>query len=180
MICPNCGAKLPDTAMICYSCRTQFQKQQPINQPNNPVQQQTINKTVVLSCILGLIGACLYAIGVFPPFFSVSSTFSISHSLYPFHWGFIVSWILAVVFIIFSIPGRKYTTFDAIVKIIFSLIGIGLFIYYTIYIYRWFNDTYYDSSSLSFGIGFYIMLFGNLLMIISGLILPLGLDTNET
>ncbi len=24
MVCPNCGAQLPDTAVLCYSCRTQF------------------------------------------------------------------------------------------------------------------------------------------------------------
>ena len=31
MICPRCGADLPDTALMCYNCKTQFQ---PIQQYN--------------------------------------------------------------------------------------------------------------------------------------------------
>ena len=27
MICPNCGQPLPDTAKMCYSCKTKFEQQ---------------------------------------------------------------------------------------------------------------------------------------------------------
>ena len=33
MICPRCGADLPDTALMCYNCKTQFQPMQQYN-PN--------------------------------------------------------------------------------------------------------------------------------------------------
>ena len=50
MICPNCGATLPDTAQICFSCRMQFNanyKQQQRNAQVNKAQKelQELKKT---------------------------------------------------------------------------------------------------------------------------------------
>lgn len=39
MVCPNCGAPLPDTVSMCYSCRMVFK---PVN---HPVQQQMVSAT---------------------------------------------------------------------------------------------------------------------------------------
>lgn len=50
MICPNCGAQLPDTAKLCYSCRVTFNQGKMINPQSNAVmnlQSQNINPTNV-------------------------------------------------------------------------------------------------------------------------------------
>lgn len=60
MICPNCGAQLPDTASICFSCRMQFNanyKQQQRNAQVNEAQKelQDLKKTgnaIYIICIV--------------------------------------------------------------------------------------------------------------------------------
>ena len=42
MYCPRCGAQLPDTAKMCYICKTEFQIANPALQPQQP-QQPTMN-----------------------------------------------------------------------------------------------------------------------------------------
>ena len=72
MICPNCGATLPDTAQICFSCRMQFNanyKQQQRNAQVNEAQKelQELKKTgntIYIICIVInvlLLLFCLFA-----------------------------------------------------------------------------------------------------------------------
>ena len=60
MICPNCGQPLPDTAKMCYSCKTKFEQQKAA--ANEQRQQLSFGKKIL--CILGLIASiALFILG---------------------------------------------------------------------------------------------------------------------
>ena len=78
MICPNCGATLPDTAQICFSCRMQFdnnfKRQQQIAQIRDAQQElQQINNTgnaIYIICII--INSLLLLFMLFAGFYIVA------------------------------------------------------------------------------------------------------------
>lgn len=45
MVCPNCGASLPDTAKMCYSCKMDFQK--PLSEKNTAELISSVDPTQV-------------------------------------------------------------------------------------------------------------------------------------
>ena len=56
MICPNCGQPLPDTAKMCYSCKTKLDAKTVEPTPNQLTPQTK------LLCVLGLIGCVILII----------------------------------------------------------------------------------------------------------------------
>ena len=91
MICPNCGAQLPDTAKMCFSCRMQFNanyKQQQRNAQVNEAQRelQEINKT----------GNAVYI---------VSIVINVLLLLFCLFAGFLIAAIVLVVILCFTIAG---------------------------------------------------------------------------
>lgn len=83
MICPNCGAPLPDTVSMCYSCRTVFKPEnqqikkptqskpmnypaKQINQPNTSKSNDSLKriKDIIIGLIIIVIAIyCLYMAG---------------------------------------------------------------------------------------------------------------------
>lgn len=58
MVCPNCGQPLPDTAKMCYSCRTKFE----VKVDNKPDEKPGLTPGGIILAIIVLIiaGYMLY------------------------------------------------------------------------------------------------------------------------
>lgn len=214
MVCPNCGAQLPDTATMCYSCRMKFNKSLPATERHTNELKPTENipkepepkyldsieaeirshvvgvddkgRTIVklwddrqsyfiISCIAGIIGCCLILFAEFLPFISVTA-FNERESLSLLQaesYGVIID---GIILMIYSLPMRKYIKSDGIVKLILGAWGVLLFIYNAINAQIKVND-YIKESGLSnyksyiefrYEIGFFMLIFGYILIFISG------------
>lgn len=57
MICPNCGQPLPDTAKMCYSCKTKFQKTIEYDKSNE--KPHLTPQGVIIAIIMLIIAGCM-------------------------------------------------------------------------------------------------------------------------
>lgn len=120
MICPNCGAPLPDTASMCYSCKARFNAYHA--QPFDSGYQEATIKDFILPIILWiLIIACLFF-----PFFTITN--SITKEVYTGYyyqakWAVLVAVICCAVYFLLFIGYKKLYK-----KILHLLISTILFI----------------------------------------------------
>lgn len=198
--CPQCGNQTNDMQKQCLRCGYMFtfpnqnyQQQMPYNQQlsNYMIMQQYFEQQEKkknartffnITCIIGIIGAILSAISVFAPFLKVSAMFqSISESLFsqsPADALLIIIW--SVILLIFSLPNKRYRKSDGVVKFALGLIDIGLLIRLVYNINYNFNNSDWGgyTVSLSLSAGFYLMLIGDILSTISGLMLNHAYSNN--
>ena len=189
MICPNCGAQLPDTVRMCYSCRVQFNSNRTgfyVEQPTITSNQYAYNAKksdiVKIYTIISIVGILCIFLGTFVPFFQTSSILN-NYSWRLFdgngnQWG---TWIICIILSAYSIPGVKYTKSDAIGKVLAGILGIGLTAYNVYDVIKWFNQSYSGKSvDLSLKGGFYLLIIGYAVVLVSGILLyPHALTKQE-
>ena len=176
MICPNCGQPLPDTAKMCFSCRTKFDGSGSL--PDVAQNNNSYNSDIVLYILnaLNLAFLLMVIIGYIVPFYEVSASFSSYTEAIKDIKDSYLDWIPVVLVGIFSIPGVYYQKVTSILKLIFAFIGTGL-----IGILAWYLDTtakeqmagsaYENSIKFQLSTGFYLSLIGFILIIITAFLL---------
>ena len=191
MICPNCGEELPDTARMCHICRKRFLRDgekktsgdggkgrildfNAENSGNTVIYRvafapsEQVKKMRLMAAILGMVGACLCVIAVFLPYFSMSLLGTTS-SVSLFN-DFNIDW-LAFVGAAFGV--LLITLLDKKNKgIVMTALGLGVTAFNIV-------ESFVNLDNLKKsaygdlvvrGAGFYMMLTGGILILISGII----------
>ena len=190
--CYYCKTHLPTfySQQMAYSqtanLRSNNSYMQPYSQQSYPQYNYQYNyqvqpnrnriSTNVLSSLIGLSGVLLVAISVFAPFHKIYNAFNSStESLFSVIEFAAFIWIYCLITAVFTIPGLRHGYGSAIMRMVFGVVGIigcvGLAYYvYQDYLEEAENNVWgnlnYDLQS-----GFYMMLIGFIILIISGIIL---------
>lgn len=176
MICPNCGANLPNTVSMCHSCRMVFKPlpqmcfQPQMSQP----QFQSFSAYYVSGLILGIAAGLLLLVSPFLPYYTLSfMRLSESYTLNDIVNYYIIEAIILCLGLII----------DSIVKHGFSNIGVGIIILIICIVrYKNFIKVVTEQNLKSFAklnIGYYFIAFSAILAIISGVLLILHKELRE-
>lgn len=201
--CPRCKTvALKETDQFCYACGCSYTNptQVPLRANVPPVQQMPYNVPhqgysqgpqyiiiqqaprnsyqagIITACIFGIIGAVMSIIGVFMPFYEVS-TYAASDSEVLFNSdqvGAIVIIVWSAILLIYSLPFIKYCKGDGVAKMIVGLADIVSFIYVAASIYRYYGTKSFENNidiNVNFKSGFFLLVFGCLMSAVSGIIL---------
>lgn len=192
MICPNCGAPLPNTAKMCYVCKTTFQSEGKTGELKGPapippyVGQQQFNRPIAMTnnrrrknnavgirltaMITGLVGSALCGIALFMPYFTASAWgFSSSVTLYEdFSFDWKIFAFLTLLSMLASILAFKFG-FGISLDLLGLAIGIVNFVEMSENMKSIAEKSEY-SNLVSRGSGFYCMMAGAAIIIIAGVI----------
>ena len=190
MVCPNCGAPLPDTVTMCYSCRTRFNKPNPVN--DKSVQSILIEAIedekrfmVNVIAVVGLIGVLLEVFATFAPIYKIYTNYdSFTESISDTKTIAIWYWLDVVILLIFSIPGIKYKKNIGGIKLFFGGCGIIGTFRLAVYLRDWFHEQSFKgiigTVNFSFQAGMYLLFVSFLFTLISGIMLVIyGYDTKS-
>ena len=167
----------PNTQAPLYNPNYMYAQNMQFVQP----QKKDYNPFYWVSAIMGLLGAIMTGISVIMPFATISAYFvSQSKTLLEIDKSSYIIIGEAVLLILFSMPGRKFKIGDSVGKIILSIIGLALMVYY----YKSLNDNFADLdvssyASLKMSVGFYFLLIGYLLTFISGCTIVPSVDESK-
>ena len=127
-----------------------------------------------ITCAIGIIGAIISALSIFAPFLKASYMYQYaSVSLFSTRQADSIFIILcSLILLIYSLPNKKYTKRDGIGKLIISILNVASLIYSVYNInYNFNNSEWIYVVSLEYGAGFYLILIGNIMSAISGIML---------
>ncbi|MBO5610914.1 MAG: zinc ribbon domain-containing protein [Eubacterium sp.] len=192
--CPYCGtsyinnAQQPtSTVQLAQQNRQQYSQSfysyntqaplygyQPYIQSIQQKKKPQYNAFYWASAITGLLGAIMLGVSVFMPYVTFNALYmSKSFSLIDLTTTAYFSLIDAIILIIYSIPGRRFVIGDAIGKLIFGLIGLGIGVYNYRMLESFHNSYDYEGIPVdkNMGGGFYFMVIGSILTLVSGFII---------
>ena len=149
--------------------------------PYKPPKQKVVKKKrpyngyYATSTTMGLIGTILTAVAVFLPFVKFSDRFSsVTKQFFELGLDTFIIWGAAFILLFFNIPGIRYGVGDGIGKILFGAFGLVLLFYDYQSLIESANEVIEKSEytvNISFESGFYVLLAGYILILVSGFIL---------
>ena len=168
MICPNCGAPLPDTATICYVCKMKFR-----GDSNNSFNIR------IIAMIAGFLGSVICLVSIFMPYLKASLLgTSTSVSLYDKDGvDGIVFAILAILAMLIS-----FATINKGMGVGLDLLGVLLIVLNICEMItgiKKVNEKNDYGYLVTRGSGFYCMLIGAIIIIIGGALAGIASRTNE-
>ena len=194
MICPNCGVNLPDTAKMCYICKTVFQNESqtgglsgPIPQYQNNYQPNIIHPQMQMypintqnirgaegvrlgAMITGLLGSILCGVSLFMPYFTAS--FLGASSSVTLYEDFSFDGKIFALAILLAMLASLYSV-KVGMGILLDLTGLALIVINLVEAYMNLNrmeEKSEFSSLISKGVGFYTMLLGAAVIILAGIL----------
>lgn len=176
MICPNCGAQLPDTATMCHVCKVYFKYESStyygnqvasIEQPRNLVSNRDDDKTLYyFGMIIGILSGCLILLSAFMPFLT-SSAYIIKQSVSLSELSNYYAIEVGVLFVGLIL--------DSLFQHGKSNIAVGVIIFlFAIYRYNQYLELVNESDmagTVHLGAGFYMILISGIFAVISGVLL---------
>lgn len=182
MVCPNCGAQLPDTATMCYSCRVYFNhenhvyyenKSDYIEQTGASLPNQQEDKTLYYAgMIMGVIAGILILVSAFVPYISFSESKQ-SITLNELSVVYTIEVIVLFIGLVFASALQHGKS-----NIVVGIIIIGLAIYRYVQYLKVLHETGI-TSGVHLDIGHPMIIISGVLALVSGILLIYNKMNNE-
>ena len=174
MLCPNCNNTLPDNSVACNFCGYSFQVAQPQNTHN---EKQVVNASCIISMIINIVACMIIVISFFAPLYKANDAFNtLTGNVYESAYDITFYLLLFCIIILsFSFSFKNFIKQFAIIRLAISVMFFGIIVYTSNQIIAEFKEmidmsTVQGNLNVNYGIGFYLMLAGIALCIVSAII----------